>query len=63
MKIKELKNKILIAELDPNADYILLVNPALTRMDTLRVANFKRKPIPIVIVMDVDKAVRFVEIK
>lgn len=66
MKIKELKNKIVITELDPNAEYICLVNPEHVKPESLYMANLshhKGNPIPCVLVSDVDKAIRFVEIK
>lgn len=63
MKIKELKNKILIAELDPNAEYICIVDPTNVRMETLVAALKKHRVIPIVIAHNVDKAIRFVEVK
>ena len=36
MKVTELKDKIVIAGLDPEKDYILLVNPALVNFNSLR---------------------------
>ena len=66
MKITELKDKILIAELKPNCDYILLVNMNLVNFKTLQYAQGaipRIKKIPIVIVQDVEKSVRFIEIE
>lgn len=65
MKITELKDKILIAELDPEKDYICLVNPTHVNMTSLKYAKGKNKTfrdIPVVITMDVDKSIRFIEI-
>lgn len=66
MKVEELDDKIIIAELDPGCDYICLVNPALMvgasfaeQMDRV---EFNRS-VPIVHVRDVHKAVSFVEVK
>lgn len=63
MKVQELKNKILIAELDPKCEYICLVNPILVRMDTLKMAGLNKRKIPIVIVHDIEKAIKFVEVR
>lgn len=64
MKITELKDKIIIAELDPDCDYICLVNPALlvNEADFLEIKSPTKKEIPIVYVRDVHKAVSFVEV-
>jgi len=66
MKVKELKNKIILAELDPNADYIMLVSecnvcPGVLEGLLKSARSFKSK-IYILWVTDVDKAVRFVKV-
>ena len=64
MKVKEYKNKIIITELDPDADYIMLFNPAFVRdINTfLKEATISKSKIYLLAVSDVDKAVKFVEI-
>ena len=63
MKVKGLKDKILIAELDPEKDYICLVNPAYVQSNSLKLVKLIRKrDIPIVLVANVNKAVRFIEV-
>ena len=62
MKIRELKNKIVIAELDPNSESICLADPSKVRLDTLRAALKEKRRIPIIVVNDVDKSIKFVEI-
>lgn len=65
MKITELKDKILIAELDPEKDYICLVNPAFVSLNTLKVARSKNKTLreyPVVFTSDITKAIGFIEI-
>lgn len=66
MKIIEKKNKIIIAELDDDKDYIVLVDPSNVRMETLEVAlgkNKKTRNMPVVIAYNLDrKVVQFIEI-
>jgi len=66
MKVTELKNKIIIAELDPKKDYIVLVSAEHIRTADLQLAKGiipRLNKIPIVrIVGDIDKAIRFVEV-
>jgi len=66
MKIKELKNKIIIAELDPKADYVILVRMGQVRTQDLEYAkgqNEQIRKMPVVGVYgDIDKAIRFVEV-
>lgn len=63
MKIKELKNKIVIAELDPNTEYICIADPSNVKMSTLVAALKKHRVIPIVIAYNIDKAIKFIEVK
>lgn len=63
MKIKREKDQIIIAELDPNKDYICLVNTSRVDMSSLRLAEpIRDGKIPIVPTTDVNNAVRFVEV-
>lgn len=65
MKITELKDKIVIAELDPKKDYIILVNPDLVSAQSLsyvKQANAEIRKMPVLIVRDIDKAIRFIEV-
>ena len=63
MRIKELKNKIVLAELDPEANYIMLVNPAFVKkgqLNELQVDSGMK--IYFLFVHNIDKAIKFVEI-
>ena len=66
MKVTELKNKIVIAELDPEKDYIVLVDPNNVGMSSLRVArgkNDRLREIPVVIAHNLEKPViQFIEV-
>lgn len=63
MKIKELKNKIVLAELDPKCDYIMLCNKySLTEKDINNIQISSNTLINLVWVEDVDKAIKFIEI-
>ena len=63
MKVKQLNDKILIAELDPKADYICIANPALVRGRDLKLIKpLRRKSITIVWAHDIKNAIRFVKI-
>lgn len=63
MKVIQRKNKLVLAELDPNASYIMLVNPSYVNVDSL-----KKMIVPngvmvqILITSNVNDSVRFVEI-
>jgi len=63
MKIKEYKNKIVIAELNPKCSYLVLFNPHLVPQGQLLNIKSPGVLIQFVRVEDVDKAIRFVEIK
>ena len=64
MKVKEYKNKIVLAELNPKASYIMLVNVNFVPIEEIfRLQMPMGAPhINILAVADVDKAVKFVEI-
>lgn len=64
MKIKEYKNKIIIAELDKDCDYLIIANSDLVSYETLisALSVYKDRKFGIIGTSDVDKAVRFVEI-
>lgn len=63
MKIKELKNKIVLAELDPKASYIMLVNRRLIRHELIKNMQIPNGVFIYVIPTDdVDKSLKFVEI-
>lgn len=65
MKITELPDKILIAELDPEKDYIMLVNPSNVDTQSLEYAKSESKrlkSIPVILTYDTEKSVKFVEI-
>lgn len=61
MKIIEHKSKIILAELNPNANYIMLVNPFKVNMDTLDGLQSPTR-IQIILTEDVEKSIRFVEV-
>jgi len=64
MKVKEYKNKIVIAELNPKCSYLVLFNPHLVSWGVLSKIKVKAGVLlQFVPVEDVDKAVRFVEVK
>lgn len=63
MRVIEHNNKIVLAELDPNCDYIMLCNPDLVRYEDIKNIQVRSDVnISIVSAFDVDKAVRFVEV-
>lgn len=63
MKIKELKNKIVLAELDSKAAYIMLFNKSLVPFEFIRDLRIPSNIfIYIIPTDDVDKAIKFVEI-
>ena len=63
MKVITRKNNIVLAELNPDAEYIMLVNPMNTRMETIHKLQTSTKVhIQVVLVQDINGAIRFVEI-
>ena len=63
MKIKEYKNKIVLAEINPECDYILLYDCSQIPTDRIRKLEVPKGVfIQLIPVYDVDKAIRFVEI-
>ena len=66
MKVKEIKNKIILAELDPTVDYIMLVSEINVTPDSLqdllRTVRSSESKIYILWVTDVNEAVRFVKV-
>lgn len=63
MRITELKNKIIIAELDPKANYICIVNPDLVRMSDFNNVQLPAgMTLPIIRVHDINRAIKFVKV-
>ena len=64
MRVKEYKNKIVLAELDPNCDYLIVANAGEVRYEDLQQAlsAYPNRKFGILGVHDVDKAIRFVEV-
>jgi hypothetical protein len=63
MKIKELKNKIVLAELDPNCSYIMLCGKGFVNCEDIENIQVPSNIlIQYVFVNDIDKAVKFIEI-
>jgi PIN domain nuclease of toxin-antitoxin system len=60
------RNKLILVKLDPNANYVLLVDPTLVHIDPsdliLGLAKSFKGKIQIMYVDDVTRAIRFVEI-
>jgi hypothetical protein len=66
MEVKEYKNKIVIAKLDPDADYIMLWDSSYIQAekmeDFLKTTRVRGARIYVLQVHGVDKAIKFVEI-
>ena len=62
MKVREYKNKIVLAELDPKAKYLMLISRDYVRPDDIQLPGYDGPGIWLIPVRDVDKAVRFVEV-
>lgn len=63
MKLITRKNKLVLAELREDCQYILLVNPYITRMETIHNLQVSSKMrIQIVLTYDVNESIRFVEV-